>query len=164
MTKRLTPVALVALLLAVGSVSLASAGSSGQKPADTKSVQDIKLVAQNGPVTALLGEDEQLSVGDQFVFGQDLFRRDGTKFGTAEVVCTVVRFEPPHETDQCVATGSLHKGHLTTHGLVTFTEGELEPSTLAVTGGTDAYRTAHGELIVERISDTEQRLTYKLIL
>jgi hypothetical protein len=52
--------------------------------------------------------------------------------------------EPEAATDQCVATLSLPKGQITVQGLVDRT-GPM-PVTLAITAGTGAYRTAHGEL------------------
>ena len=74
-----------------------------------------------------------------------------------------MRLEPRvSATLQFVATAELPRGQITVQGLATFTDG---PSTfrLAITGGTGRYRTAHGVLIVEEISETEDRLTFRLI-
>jgi hypothetical protein len=51
-------------------------------------------------------------------------------------------------TFHCVATLSLADGQLTSQGLVTFTEAPEPRFRIAVTGGTGAYRTAHGEVAV----------------
>jgi hypothetical protein len=51
---------------------------------------------------------------------------------------------PAALTDQCVGSLSLGKGQITVWGLVDWT-GPV-PVTIAITGGTGAHRTAHGEL------------------
>jgi hypothetical protein len=66
-------------------------------------------------------------------------------------------------TLQCVATLSLPKGQITVQGLPTFTEGPAS-FFLAITGGTGAYKTAHGQVKVVQVSDVESRLTLFLIL
>jgi hypothetical protein len=102
------------------------------------------------------------SLGDQSVFSQDLFR-GGEKVGVSGVVCTLVRLEPRvSATLQCVATARLPGGQITIQGLPTFTDG---PSTfrLAITGGTGSYREAHGVAIVEQVSETEERITFRII-
>jgi hypothetical protein len=35
--------------------------------------------------------------------------------------------------------------------------------TLAITGGTGRYRTAHGVAIVEEVSETRDRITFRII-
>jgi len=64
---------------------------------------------------------------------------------------------------QCVATVSLPEGQLTAQGLVTLTETGSQPVTLAITGGTGAYRTAHGQIKAAQVSETEQHYTLTLI-
>ncbi len=106
--------------------------------------------------------EEGDSLGDYFVFGSDLFRK-GEKVGSNGGTGTIVRLEPMvSATFQIVATAELPKGQITVQGLVTFTNG---PSTfrVAITGGTGRYRTAHGVLIVEEISETEDHLTFRVI-
>ena len=110
-----------------------------------------------------LGEPGE-SLGDQFVTSSDLFRGD-KKVGVDGVVCTLVRLEPMvSATAECVATAEFRKGQITVQGLLTFTEEtEGEPFRLAITGGTGKYREAHGELKVVEVSETESRLTFKII-
>ena len=66
-------------------------------------------------------------------------------------------------TIQCVTTLSLPRGLVTIHGLVTFTE-EATPFTFAITGGTGAYKTAHGQIRINIVSTDEERYTLSLIL
>lgn len=58
-------------------------------------------------------------------------------------------------------TLSLLRGQITTQGLVSFTD--PQPPIVAITGGTGADRTAHGEMKI-RTGEAEDRLTLYLIL
>lgn len=64
---------------------------------------------------------------------------------------------------QCVATLSLPEGQLTAQGLATLAEPGDHPVTLAITGGTGAYRTAHGQIRVVPVSETERHYTVTVI-
>ena len=64
---------------------------------------------------------------------------------------------------QCLATLALPEGQLTAQGLATLTEAGGQPVTLAITGGTGAYRTAHGQLRVVQVSETQGRYTLTVI-
>jgi hypothetical protein len=152
--------AIAAVTLA--SLPAASASPSAGRSSDDDDVDVIRVTAVDAQDTFLdLGEPGD-SLGDQSVFSQDLFRK-GEKVGTAGVVCTLVRLEPMvSATAQCVATAELPRGQITLQGLLTFTDG---PSTfrIAITGGTGRYRTAHGVAIVEEVSETEDRITFRVI-
>jgi type II secretory pathway pseudopilin PulG len=162
--RKVSLAAIAALVLAVASVTLASAsGSSATQTSDKKSTQVIHLVARTVQEASLdLGEPGD-SLGDQFIFSEDLFR-DGKKVGHDGGVCTLVRLVPRvSATTQCVVTASLPKGQITVQGLPTFTDGPAS-FLLAITGGTGAYKTAHGQVKVVEVSEAESRLTLFLIL
>jgi hypothetical protein len=106
--------------------------------------------------------DEGPSLGDYFVFSADLFRH-GKKVGTDGGVGTFVRVESDAFTVQFVATAVLPKGQITVQGLGTLTEDDPANLELAITGGTGRYRTAHGTLHVEDISESETVLTFRII-
>jgi hypothetical protein len=146
-------------------VSLPAASASSSAPAsssDDDRVQVIRVTAVTAQANDLdLGEPGD-SLGDQFIFSDDLFR-GGEKVGIAGGVATLVRLEPMvSATLQFVATAELPRGQITVQGLVTFTDG---PSTfrLAITGGTGRFRDASGVLIAEEVSDTETHLTFRVI-
>jgi hypothetical protein len=109
-----------------------------------------------------LGE-EGFGIGDQFVFTEDLFRTDGRPTGQAGGSCTVVRADEPARTAtvHCVATLAFPRGQVTVQGLVTFTEEEARPFTIAVTGGTGRYQGAGGEMVIDEREDPAR---YKLTL
>jgi hypothetical protein len=145
-------------VLAVASVTLASASgsSAATQTSDKKSTQVIHLVARTV-------QEASLDLGEQFIFSEDLFR-DGKKVGHDGGVCTLVRLVPRVlATTQCVVTASLPKGQITVQGLPTFTHGPAS-FLLAITGGTGAYKTAHGQVKVVEVSEVESRLTLFLIL
>lgn len=164
---RLGIVALVAVILAAGGVTLASA-DSGKRAGDGRS-EVIKLFAltdldQSADLD--LGATGE-SVGDRFVFSDDLYtRKGGDKVGIDGGECIVVRLDTAARsaTVQCAVTASLDdRGQITVQGLVTFSESEAGATfTLPITGGSGDFRGASGEITVEELSDTESNLTLSL--
>lgn len=155
--------ALLALVVMVGGVSAASATGQGQDEGDGKT---ITVMAKTVKETVLDLGDKGDSQGDRFVFSADLFEA-GKQVGHSGVDCVLTRLEPTVQRGHslCSASAVLARGQITVHGLITSSpETQGRPFTLAITGGTGAYREARGELIVEELSPTEQRLTFKLIL
>lgn len=156
MSKRLSLAAILATVIAVAGASFAYAGDSS----DDGSTQVIQLVAMGVDATPIdLGKTGP-SQGDQVVFTNDLFR-EGEKVGFDGGVCTAVRVGPGESVRfQCQVTLSLPKGQITAQGLFMFAG---PPSDIAITGGTGAYRRVDGELEVDIVSNTETRLTAKLV-
>ena len=102
------------------------------------------------------------SVGDQFVFADDLYR-DGRWVGDDGGSCTITRFQSYDEFDaNCIDTLRLRGGQITLQGLVTFSNGGLDRTTVAITGGTGAYRGASGEVVIRAVSDTNEIYTVRL--
>jgi hypothetical protein len=66
---------------------------------------------------------------------------------------------------QCLVTLLLPEGQITVQGVRTgsLTQQLPPPFVLAITGGTGAYKTAHGEVRIVDINATDSRLTLKLI-
>jgi hypothetical protein len=113
-----------------------------------------------------LAPAETLDVGDGFAFSDDLWHH-GEKIGDDGGSCVVVRIEGTSGLHHCVATWRLPEGQITAQGLVPFdiAQGETAdaPFTVAVTGGTGAFRTARGELDVVPAPDGSQAITFRLI-
>jgi hypothetical protein len=59
---------------------------------------------------------------------------------------------------------SLPKGQVTLQGLVTFSEQSRPTFTVAITGGTGAYRTAHGEATITESEDEDAPFGLRLEL
>lgn len=161
----------LAVALALGGVSIASAGD--ERDDDHKKVKIIELTSTTVQEADLDLGDEGFGVGDRFVFGDDVFK-DGEQVGVLGGECTFVRIEPDplpagqepeSATANCVVSAQLPRGQLTVQGLITFSEATAgQPFTLAVTGGTGAYRTAHGEAEITETSETTVDIRVKLIL
>ena len=102
------------------------------------------------------------SLGDEFVFSETLFRR-GREVGVSGGVCTATQVVPPYDVlmFHCVATLSLRRGQITLQGLIEV-QGEDDPGpfTVAITGGTGAFRGAGGQAVIRDVSPT--RSVYKL--
>jgi hypothetical protein len=170
MQRKLIAGAALALLLALTSVSFAFAGGDAKGDTNRGKVRILHVTLKNSQETDLDLGATGPSVGDRFsVFGE-LFRND-KRVGVAGYECVTLLFRPGPDpagppaaaTDQCVATLSLPKGQITAQGLVDRT-GPV-PITIAITGGTGAYRTAHGELQTSGPNEQgDEPLTLKLIL
>ena len=164
MGTKLTLSAIVVLVLAVTGITAASASSSRDKPhrGDGHGVEVLHLVSttvQESPEST-----EPPAVGDQFAFSDDLFER-GRKVGILGGVGTFVRFDEAAESAvvNLVLTAELRRGQLAMQGLVTFSEAGSAEFRLAITGGTGAYRTAHGEVFV-RETDDEDTVLVKVVI
>jgi hypothetical protein len=102
------------------------------------------------------------SLGDEFVFSE-ILSIGAREVGTSGGVCTATEVTPPYETTtfHCVATLDLGRGQVTLQGLVEIQgEDDMSPFTVAITGGTGAFRGASGEAVIRTVSDT--RSIYKL--
>jgi hypothetical protein len=169
MQRKLVAGAVLALLLALTSVSFAFAGGDSRGNTNGK-VRILHVTLKNSHETDLDLGASGPSVGDRFsVFGE-LFRND-KRVGVAGYECVTLLFTPGSDpagpptaaTDQCTGSLSLPKGQITVQGLVDRT-GPV-PVTIAITGGTGAYRTAHGELQTSGPNEQgDEPLTLRLIL
>jgi hypothetical protein len=172
MTAKSRLLVVLALALTLGAVSLVSnAAGGGTQDSKTLVIDLTSRTAQEADLD--LGATGP-SIGDRFVFSDDLFR-GGQKVGISGVECIAVRSqpspvppgqEPTSLTISCVGTLRLPEGQVTVQGLVTFSEESGPSFDLAITGGTGAYRTAHGQLTVTEGEDEDapDQLRLELIL
>jgi hypothetical protein len=165
MRKRLSVGALIAALAALAAV-LAPAALSGDGHGDHRGYKQFEItstVAQESETDiAPVGE---FNVGDGFTFSDDLWKH-GKLIGDDGGSCVVVRIDGTVAVVQCVATFRLPGGQISAQGLITFDEAQTEeaPFTVAITGGTGEYRTAHGEVTVGPGADENtDELTFRLI-
>jgi hypothetical protein len=160
----------LAALLAVASASLAFAGGGGNRDHDGDNVRTLHVTLTNTHETDFDLGASGPSVGDRFVVFGDV-TQNGQRVGAGGYECSTLLFTPGADpagapqalTDRCAATLSLPRGQITGQGLVDRT-GPL-PVTLAITGGTGKYRTAHGELETSGPNEAgDEPLTLRLIL
>jgi hypothetical protein len=155
----------IALILAAAGVTVAAASSSSRAAnSHPISMRTINLVAkQTGSTLLVLAEPGHGPVGNQFLSTDDVFRQ-GRRVGDDAAVCQfMANLGQAGGRFQCVATLSLPEGQLTAQGLATLAESGDQPFTLAITGGTGAYRTAHGQIRVVQASETERHYTVTVI-
>jgi hypothetical protein len=130
--------------------------------ADGKGKRTLRLVATEIQSEFLDLGTPGPSLGDEFVFSEKLSRH-GREVGVSGGVCTATQVVPPYDvlTFHCVATLSLRRGQITLQGLIEV-QGENDPGpfTVAITGGTGAYRGVGGEAVIRSVSPT--KTIYKL--
>ena len=92
------------------------------------------------------------SVGDLAIARDEILFENGSPAGTSRQTCTLVDLasSPFTSTFECAGSIALHDGTITT-------EGPFLPSAPeqvdAITGGTGAYKTARGEVVVRAKAD-----------
>ena len=157
-----TKFALYAAVLAIAALGVLV--SSSAAAADHKGKRTLRIVAVENQFEFLDLGTPGPSLGDQFVFSEVLFRR-GREAGVSGGACTATEVTPPYDvlTFHCVATLSLRRGQITLQGLIEV-QGEDDPGpwTVAITGGTGAFRSAGGEAVIRGVSP--RRTVYKLRL
>jgi hypothetical protein len=163
MRSKLITGALAAAVLAVASVTLAAA-SPATSSADPHTVTIRVLEHQVDSAAVDVGTPGP-SLGDRFVFTGNVFQ-NGKKVGIDGGSFEFVRLKATTFVAQGVASVMLPGGQITVQGLAEFpTSNALpKPQTIAVTGGTNTYRNARGELRFVPINQTDTRLIFTLIL
>jgi hypothetical protein len=170
MRSKLLLVSVLGALFAITSASLAAFADNQARHDDNARARILKVTLTNSHETDLDLGAAGPSVGDRFsVFGDVV--RNGTRVGTGGYECVTLLYRagpdpagpPAAQTDQCTGTLALREGQITVQGLVDRT-GPV-PITIAVTGGTGAYRTAHGELQTSGPNQAgDEPITLRLIL
>ena len=102
-----------------------------------------------------------LSLGDQQVITMDVFA-GAKRLGESHVVCTSVRVDATGSIAQCDNVTHLPTGDISSSGVVTSAQEETSPFTQAITGGTGAYKQAHGQLTVSEAGPQPAVLTFDL--
>jgi len=143
---RLLPIPIVAL-------ALSAAGASAHDNGNTFELTG-KVVAP--PANIDLGVPGP-SVGDQQIISMDVFK-GAKRVGESHVVCVTVRAG----IVQCDNVTNLPGGQIVATGLVTDAQEEQSPFIQAITGGTGAYRNAHGQLTVSEAGPEPATLTFQI--
>ena len=143
---RLLPIPIVAL-------ALSAAGASAHDNGNTFQLTG-KVVAP--PTNIDLGTPGP-SVGDQQIISMDVYK-GAKRVGESHVVCVTVRAG----IVQCDNVTNLPGGQIVATGLVTDAQEEQSPFIQAITGGTGAYRNAHGQLTVSEAGPQPATLTFQI--
>jgi len=158
--------AIVAVILVLVTAGITAASATSKSTTNTTSTPATKVIDLTA--RALQGGDvdeppKGPSVADYFVFSETLTRRsDGRRVGESGGNCQVTRLGANQEPAalHCVATLRLRQGQITVQGLIT----ESGPTFyVAITGGTGAYQTAHGQMRVIRRGDVARYTVYVIL-
>lgn len=149
-------VAAIAAAVAI-TIPLASASDSG-------SVTIVRVdarVLQEAIVNPTRGDFPD--VGDYVVRSHKLFEH-GERVGTAGTQVMFVAVFKDSAVTSLTSSINLPGGHLTAQGLVRFPAvGDPESFQLAITGGTDDYRHAHGFMVVTDVGEATEHITFRII-
>ena len=152
-------------LLPIVAAALAALTITSLSPASAHKPRDDKLFTVTTKTIAETPIDftKPPKLGDTNVITEDVYRY-GKKVGTSDLQCTLVRLDLPKHffAAQCLNTTVLPEGQITAHGYVTSDQIEKVPFEQAITGGTGAYKRAHGVLTVDEAGDGPAHLTFDL--
>ena len=149
----------------VASAVAPTAGTAGPKPPQPTE-QVLTLTARTTQTHTVDVPPPGDSQGDEIITTGDLLRSNVT-VGRFDEVCTITRVTgtAPNTTSdvECDLTLSLPDGQITLQGVYAITSAGPEDFTLAVTGGTGRYRTAHGYLHADNASVSGAQFVIHLI-
>ena len=148
--RHLVPVALLS------AAALFAAGCGGD---DDKTTLKVVERAESDVLQHVGPANEDDSVGDVLGFANDVYNSDNTeKIGTDNGMCIRTAVG---EAFECVWTLTTDDGQLTVEGPFF----DAKDSVMAITGGTDSYDQARGQMTLHARNDqgTEYDFTYEII-
>ena len=138
-------------LLTTLALVMMSAGASAEP-------KTITLIEHAGDVQSIDAAPTGDSVGDYLSFAGEVYSADNkTKLGTDSGFCVRVVKGKRYE---CTWTISLSDGQIMIAGPFL----DTADSSLAITGGTEAYRGAHGQMMLHARDDKGAEYDFKLAL
>ncbi|MGV9991625.1 allene oxide cyclase barrel-like domain-containing protein [Streptomyces sp. NPDC003374] len=146
-----------AAVVLAGAAALAPSATAADVPAAKHRVQTFELVGKQTSAAEVDLGKPGVSVGDQRVVHEDLYRH-GVKVGDHSTVCTFTRVDPA--ALQCLGTFSLPEGQFAAQALL-----HLPASSsvdVGITGGSGDYRTARGFVRTVPAAETERHFTVHL--
>jgi hypothetical protein len=151
--KKILPLTAV-LALGLAGTSIAQPGSHDH---------DLVLKGKVLAVKQIDLGDPGFSIGDQQIITMDVFAGP-KRVGESHVVCTQVRADAATHAfiAQCENLTHLPNGDIAASGLVTSAQEETTPFIQAITGGTGAFKQAHGQLTVDEAGPQPATLTFDL--
>ncbi|HEY7073812.1 MAG TPA: hypothetical protein VH418_00520 [Solirubrobacteraceae bacterium] len=152
------------LILSIAAAALATASFTSLSPAFAhKHKPQGHVFTITTKTLAETPHDGPPTLGDVSVITEDAYR-GSKKVGTSDLSCTMVRLDLAKHffAAQCFNTTVLPEGQITSQGYVTSDQIEKVPFEQAITGGTGAYRNAHGVLTVDEAGDGPAHLTFDL--
>jgi hypothetical protein len=168
MPKRLAVLGVVVAILALVVGAIAPASSDDASRRVVLRFADVSADDEQFETEIDVDDNGFPTVGDYLVLRREpVFERDReTQVGVLEGDCLFVEVvDETAATIECDLTWVLKRGLITVEGPITFAEEDFQVvQEVAVTGGTNAYKTAHGELAVNFSQEEGLIFTFRLIL
>jgi hypothetical protein len=147
-------------LLTLVALSLAMACTPAIGEARSKRIHVTAKIIE----ATLIGEPAEPKIGDQSINTVVLLDKDNTEVGTGTGICTLVTLPAPgvDALVQCFITATFDKkGQIIFGGIAPFPNIGAEGH-FGIFGGTDDFRTAHGEVTLVVISEKLQDATFDI--
>jgi hypothetical protein len=156
MRARIAAAAVAALLLVTGVTAFALAARPRARITRPQTLTFVSVLTSTGSIDA---DPSGLSTGDQQSSAAKLMKH-GVRVGSLDATCS---FTLPHLI--CWGVARLPAGQITIQGMLrkSVLQGQHPTVTIAITGGTGAYRAAHGWVTSTPISQDEQRVVINLL-
>ena len=149
-------VGVTAFAIAAG---LALAAITLPAPAATRGLQTLYLRADTLQTKTIRVVPTQTSLGDEQVTSGVLVDTNGQHAGTFGITCTLIAVYPRYTLERCDGWGQLTGGQLTIAGI---SRSNTSHATWAITGGTNRYQTARGELHLDQLNNHQTAVTVTL--
>jgi hypothetical protein len=144
--------AIVTAVVLTGGAAVALATSAGGSPNTVAPARDRLLQVESR-------ETSLDRVANTFTVTHDFFA-DGKKVGGDQVACFLTGSAP---RALCQAVAVLPHGEITTQGSPAFAQPVGSSFSVAITGGTGAYRNARGTLFITQRTPTSASNVYRII-
>ena len=156
MRTRIAAAAVAAMLLVTGATAFAFAARPRAPISQPQTLSFVSVLVSTGSIDA---DPAGASTGDQQTSSARLMKH-GIRVGSLDANCS---FTLPHLI--CWGVVRLQAGQITIQGMLrkSVLQGKHPTVTIAITGGTGAYRHAHGWVTSTPISQDEQRVILYLL-
>ncbi|MEU4344024.1 hypothetical protein AB0H00_22640 [Nocardia sp. NPDC023852] len=152
-------IAIVVMSLLTTAVSGCGADDGEAQTPASGQAEILEVKVENDQYAAPDLDRAGMSVGDMDVFSGNAIK-DGRKVGHGGGSCQVIHVDGEKITAQCLLTMELEHGSVTMQAL--WVRGS-SPLTMAITGGTDAYRDARGTVRFWDIGTPNERVRAEII-
>jgi hypothetical protein len=128
-------------------------------PTATQGSQTFKLRADNEQTKTIHIAPARVSLGDEQVTSGVLVDVNGQRAGSFGVTCTLIAVYRQSTLERCDGWGQLTGGQLTIAGI---SRSNTSHAIWAITGGTNRYQTARGEIQLDQLNNHQTAVTVTL--
>jgi hypothetical protein len=121
--------------------------------------QTFNLRADDEQTKTIRIAPARVTLGDEQVTSGVLVDLNGRRAGTFGITCTLVAVYPQYTLERCDGWGQLAGGQLTIAGI---SRSNTSHATWAITGGTNRYQTARGEIQLDQVNNHQTAVAVTL--